>query len=1471
MGLHGADVRSAGASTPQAPGHGAQARQPASASADSAGARGSASGLFDAESRYLPSGLEEAADAAASRTVQAAEALISPGGGNRAAAMEHASATAAALGSATGESVLGSAAHAPLEGAGLATAEEVDEDEDDEDGADLSNAVSGARHRPHAGGASSYDGAEGAEDEEAAEEGAEAAAGRRQSEEHGSDPTGSHSAGGPEQGLDPAADGTWTECLDEASGFPYYVRPGSDGQGDESRWADASDWHREADPETGFPYLCNVFTGETAWEHAEALATASASLQLVLGADGVATWGAAEGGAQDHGAGLPADDGRLEAAGDAFGGVGAGTGSPEAKRALACLEGADAERRLDGRDCDAAAYDTDDGDGNEDGADGGADALSGSDTTKPFGRTSRRLAEDFGATDPVPSPLVSPSRRTASGPAGFDTRSTTPDADSSEAGRWDHSPRAAAEAGPREWPAAGQQRSLASGVVAATPPVPPAGPPLSSASSASFDRREDPRQGPVPSEPDTPRSPAERAWRRPADGAFASSGAPADVRSALRVRAPDLHDSGVDRAATEGAATPLTMTARPGVRFSDDRMGAAGSARSHRRRRTQPAEPSRSASAASVADAAADAVAAPTGGRADAGGDGGRPPSRAQLPLDAPHGRRTKRASMPGALLDRSAALAREEDEQHGPASLHSPGHASFGGEVLYDALGRPVHPSRYMGGVTSAHGDYGSAHGHLGLRPSLAAEGEADGDDDADSLPRLRPARHHPALRSHQQGRLQHHGRVAGGHGAEGGPWGPSEARVRASSAPFAGPGTPSSRGSPAGQTPSHASYGSRASDGTPMAAPSPWSAPLPHGGAPHFADPQAMPPSPYAGWPSQFGPAHMAPGYPYGANGAPAPAHGAYPPMAIAYVQGPNGYPVPVHVPMMPGAFPPPHPGAPQAPYSPMPLASVGGGGLSPRDLPRPVARQPKSGRRRAIDRLGLTSVKERQRSSLGPGAAMRAAASPSAAGRIAGPAHEVSRRLDFGGAASSGREHDVDPDARLSSRAEQIRALATLLRASQSGRAGGAAGGKHRRSGSHRAARDGSGARRSHRGRGSEGSVSGSGSDSSLDSDASPFEGRRRGGSGRGGSSRRDRRPLRSSSGRHRGEAGARSRRRRRGRGGSGSSSSSYGTDDAASDLAKDDADGGWGISAALGSLFGGGAASAPAHVRKRGERRAAPGGSPTGRSGGGGGGGHATRAAAGHAREAEARAEEEEEEEDDDDGLDQAIADAGSRLQVGGVEVGFTLTERIGQLSGALGAVGTAAARALAASGVPMVDSFISAAHDGTGQLVAAIEGSGDEAEWGPGPGWAARPAGASGVPLQQQGAAVAALTDRPVLANPRHVRAASAAAGVLPVRRPAAEHATAPAGRDRLASDPVDADAVAEAGWSVLARQPRSTRAKRAAASRRVVPDAPPAAARRAVSAPETVAAEEPAPPPSQAFDDDRVTAEEAAEFDANVV
>ncbi|KAA0160249.1 hypothetical protein FNF31_04415 [Cafeteria roenbergensis] len=349
--------------------------------------------------------------------------------------MEHASATAAALGSATGESVLGSAAHAPLEGAGLATAEEVDEDEDDEDGADLSNAVSGARHRPHAGGASSYDGAEGAEDEEAAEEGAEAAAGRRQSEEHGSDPTGSHSAGGPEQGLDPAADGTWTECLDEASGFPYYVRPGSDGQGDESRWADASDWHREADPETGFPYLCNVFTGETAWEHAEALATASASLQLVLGADGVATWGAAEGGAQDHGAGLPADDGRLEAAGDAFGGVGAGTGSPEAKRALACLEGADAERRLDGRDCDAAAYDTDDGDGNEDGADGGADALSGSDTTKPFGRTSRRLAEDFGATDPVPSPLVSPSRRTASGPAGFDTRSTTPDADSSEAGR----------------------------------------------------------------------------------------------------------------------------------------------------------------------------------------------------------------------------------------------------------------------------------------------------------------------------------------------------------------------------------------------------------------------------------------------------------------------------------------------------------------------------------------------------------------------------------------------------------------------------------------------------------------------------------------------------------------------------------------------------------------------------------------------------------------------------------------------------------------------------------------------------------------------------------------------------------------------------------------------------------------------------------------------------------------------------
>lgn len=673
----------------------------------------------------------------------------------------------------------------------------------------------------------------------------------------------------------------------------------------------------------------------------------------------------------------------------------------------------------------------------------------------------------------------------------------------------------------------------------------------------------------------------------------------------------------------------------------------------------------------------------------------------------------------------------------------------------------------------------------------------------------------------------------------------------MRASSAPFAGPGTPTSRGSPAGQTPSHASYGSRASDGTPMAVPSPWSAPLPHGGAPPFAEPHSMAPSPYAGWPGQFGPAHIAPGYPYGAHGAPAPGHGAYPPMAIAYVQGPNGYPVPVHVPMLQGGFAPGHhPGTPQAPYSPMPLASVGGG-VSPRDLPRPLPRQPKSGRRRAIERLGLTSLKERQRSALGPGAAMRSAASPSAAGRIAGPAHDVSRRLDFGGAASAGRDPDGRPDGRLSSRAEQIRALATLLRASQSGRAGAAAGGQHRRGSSHLATKHSSQGRRSHVARGREGL--GSGSDSSQGSDASSFDGRRRGRSGRYGSARMGRRPH-SKSSRRRADAG-RSGPTRRGRRDS-DSGSSYGTDDAASDLAKDDADGGWGISAALGSLFGSSAANASAPAGGRSQRQAAAGGR-TAVTGGG------TRAGAG----AGAGSNDDEE----DDGLDHAIADAGSRLQVGGVEVGFTLTERIGQLSGALGAVGTAAARALAASGVPMVDSFISAAHDGTGQLVAAIEGSGDEADWGSGPAWDSRPASASDMPPQQHGAAVAALSDRPVLANPRHVRAASAAAGVLPVRRPAAEDAGALARRDRLSSDPVDADAVAEAGWSVLARQPRSTRAKRAAASRRVVEDAPPAMARRAASAPETVSAEEPASSPTQAFADDRVTAEEAAEFDANVV
>jgi len=289
--------------------------------------------------------------------------------------------------------------------------------------------------------------------------------------------------------------------------------------------------------------------------------------------------------------------------------------------------------------------------------------------------------------------------------------------------------------------------------------------------------------------------------------------------------------------------------------------------------------------------------------------------------------------------------------------------------------------------------------------------------------------------------------------------------------------------------------------------------------------------------------------------------------------------------------------------------------------------------------------------------------------------------------------------------------------------------------------------------------------------------------------------------------------------------------------------------WGITSALGSLFGTPTNAERSAPRPAADEEAPARGSRRERRGAGAGGGR------------------EDAEEDEERRLEEELGEEeGGLLEVGGVAVGFTLQERVAQLTGALGAVGTAAARALAASGVPIVDVFIATAHSGTGQLVAAIEGEQGAAgpSGGPVPGpWqldqddddaAAASAGLPGTrrqahpapPRMDSGAAVPALVGRPVLANPRGVQAPSAAAGVLPFQRPA--EAPRPPGTDRP-----DDMATAEAGWSLGPRPARGPR--------------------RGRPRPRTVSANDGAAgrtDPADVFDDG-VSAEDAAAFDATVV
>jgi hypothetical protein len=410
-----------------------------------------------------------------------------------------------------------------------------------------------------------------------------------------------------------------------------------------------------------------------------------------------------------------------------------------------------------------------------------------------------------------------------------------------------------------------------------------------------------------------------------------------------------------------------------------------------------------------------------------------------------------------------------------------------------------------------------------------------------------------------------------------------------------------------------------------------------------------------------------HMMGGHPH----SPDPHLSAAPsPISYTYVPGPYGMPVPVPVSAAPEGFAPmPHYPYPPAPY-PVPAYPGWPQAYSPH--PPPPATQPRphttgkpkaSSRARSIQELSLSAERA------------------------------MPRRLDFD---RPSRQH----------RADQVQALAALLRASMQGRSKG-----KRRSSSRRRRYE----------------------------DDEEEE-----------SSSEDERHVRETVRKEKKKRNKAKKSRKY----ESSDSSEFDTDDAEHEL--NPSGGGWGLGSALSSWFGMGGEQ----PRSVAAQPPPPPPLPT-----------PTR------------------QQDD-------IASEDVRMEVGGVEIGLSLQERISQLTSVLGAAGVAAARSLAASGVPLVDSFITVAHEGTGQLVRAVEGE-DLAspEPGPIPGpWlpeATYPVKRTALPPSSAGVAMASISDRPVLANPTNVRARSATAGVLPV--------TLPGRRSRHMGGPIEAEEQAESG------------------------------------------------------------------------
>lgn len=1225
----------------------------------------------------------------------------------------------------------------------------------------------------------------------------------------------------------------WVECFDEDTGFAYYSRLDPTTGEETSRWAEAGDWERSVDPDSGFPYLCNRFTGETAWEHEEALATASPSLQLVFGSPSVD--------------GSSVDTGTVTGASWLRGVVAGGEAvTPLAAKSSPVLSPA-----------------------------------RGDDPAAPQSRTAQLLPLDQSALEATVEPSHEEARAEAASGGrevqrGVEFASaaawsgSVPDVQVSQ---WDTDDAASALSGGNA-----SANAYASGYEAADDAGLQAG--LSDADGSS-------RNG----------SDTEPAFLLGSRGMPRTDIATPAGDAGLRVRTPNRpamsnarHDSVTSSELESGIPTPMVAEAESAIqqqpsglppRPSPDaslaaRGGPTAPRSAARRRRARPRDHapssgSEAGSAAAFAPRLLQAVPSPLG--SVAAGESDHP---------APLHRWQGRSSPPSSSGHGAASRAATSPQQAKPGNPRTPQDST---------LRSPGFPWS----APLPHSPYGYDARYL--------------------HPGTVPAMNTPSA---------HGSQFSDGGGASG-------------TSPYAGSRVPG---------PEHLQHQPFSPDPRFAPSPTPGSVGIAYMPGPYgYPVPVQVPMMPSSS-PAHF---HM-----HGAGGA-SPFAGAYPP---AYYPG------------VPGPFPPHLYGHPSGMYP----HEAGHGFDSARQLPqvadalglpRPGQRGPsKAGRSRFIEQLGLTGSR-RDSASAARGAAMAAGQRHGGAMAPHEAASRMARRLDF-----DGQGHDRSQSrggGGPSSRAEQIRALASLLRASA------ASGGKADRFGNQGGRRgQGPGHRRPGNGRGDDND---SGDDDHADEHGRRSSRRRRrrnlawdaadeygsdgdddakhgGGLGSAGAAARDveagyrgsrrsrsrsrarREASRSRGGRQRTSDARRGSRRHDARETSRSShsgsegSSSYGTDDVESDLEGAEVTGSiWGITAAIGSLFGSGESQSPTPRtkpskggRKRGAHKESP--SPV----------DATRAAAGLQPPSGAAPPPPPGSDlaDEDTGIVGRLSTAGAvahgelKMSVGGVEVGLTLQERLAQIRGALGAVGSAAARALAATGVPAMDGFIAAAHSGTGRIVSALEGEDDggmhrgpvPAPWSTSP--SATPAlGASaasfgstgtrrpghrgsvrsrGMPEDVSGAAVPALVGRPVLANPTRTGTLSSAAGALPFARPGDDSGAASSLAGGQASSPlvagsgakrgpgVRSHAAAEAGWGA---GPAPAGAGRRGSRNRAASNDPGAGRHRSDSqalrgekdakphsdgeGSDVVEAVEPQERPSSAAFEPAVSAEEAADFDAAIV